>query len=63
MASPVKDTADSIINDFQIIRHYANPIYFRCLCQAPTEVLVPFFFFDIPVSRLSNMESLRIMIQ
>jgi len=41
MAPPVRDTTDGIINDFEIC-HYANPIYFRCLGQAPTEVLVSF---------------------
>ena len=42
MVPPVRDTIDGIINDFEIICHYANPIYFRCLCQAPTEVLFSF---------------------
>ena len=58
MVPPIRDTIDGIINDFEIICHYANPIYFRCLCQAPTEVLFSFSSSLIFQSyKLSNPET------
>ena len=42
MTPPVRGTIDCITNDFEMIYHYANPICFRCLCQAPAEVLFSF---------------------
>lgn len=56
MAPPVRGTIDCVTNDFEITCHYANPIYFRCLCQASTEVLFSFIV-DFPVSQLSNTET------
>lgn len=41
MVCPVRHTTDGVINDFEIC-HYANPIYFRGLGQAPTVVLLSF---------------------
>lgn len=39
MAPPVRGIIDSITDDFEMICHYANAIYFRCLYKAPTDVL------------------------
>lgn len=58
MTPPVRGTIDCITNDFEMTYHYANPIYFRCLCQAPAEVLFSFpFIVDLPVSQLSSTKT------